>query len=91
MLLHENVEALSKNSHLIYLYFEREKLKKRVLAEDPLPAFINPNDPESSFDKMYDEREDFYEKIGANKIDVTEMTDDAVIRKICEVIQNGKQ
>ena len=90
MLLYENIEALQKNSHLIYLYFEREKLKKRVLLEDPLPAFINPNDPESSFDKMYDEREDFYQKIGAEKIDVTEMKDSAVVKKIFEVTKDGK-
>ena len=91
MLLYENIEALQKNSHLIYLYFEREKLKKRVLSEDPLPAFINPDDPESSFDKMYDEREDFYQKIVAETVDVTEMKDSAVVKKIFEVTKDGKQ
>ena len=63
MLLHENVEALKKRSHLVYLVFDREPLKKRVLAKDPLPAFLDPNSPEASFDKMYDERDDFYKKI----------------------------
>ena len=90
MLLYENIEALQKNSHLIYLYFEREKLKKRVLAENPLPAFINPDDPEASFDKMYDEREDFYQKVGAEKVDVTTMKDSAVVKKIFEVTKHGK-
>ena len=90
MLLHENIEALRKNSHLIYLYFDREKLKKRVLSEDPLPAFINPNDPEASFDKMYDEREDFYKKIGAKQIDVTDMKDEEVIQAILKEIKNGQ-
>lgn len=90
MLLFENIEALQKSSQLIYLYYEREKLKKRVLAEDPLPPFINPDNPESSFDKMYDEREDFFRKIEAQKVDVTEMADEAVIDKICELTKNGK-
>lgn len=90
MLLYENIEALQKNSHLIYLYFERERLKNRVLSQDPLPAFINPNDPEASFDKMYDEREDFYQKVGAEKVDVTEMEDSAVIKRIFEVTKHGK-
>lgn len=91
MLLDENIKALKKNSHLIYLYYEREKLKKRVLSGEDLPAFINPNDPESSFDKMYDERETFYDRIGAIRIDVTEMKDKDVIAKICEVTKDGKQ
>lgn len=86
MLLYENVEALKKSSHLIYLVFDREALKKRVLAENPLPAFIDPNDPESSFDKMYDERDDQYKKIGAMEINVTNMKDEAVIKKICEMV-----
>lgn len=90
MLLYENVEALKKNSHLIYLIFEREALKKRVLAQDPLPAFLDPNDPESSFDKMYDERDDQFKKIHATEINVTKMKDEAVIKKICEVTKDGK-
>ena len=90
MLLYDNIDALKKKSHLIYLVFDREALKKRVLAEDPLPAFINPNDPESSFDKMYDERDDFYKKIGANEINVTTMKDEDVIKKICEITKDGK-
>lgn len=90
MLLHENVEALKKNSHLFYLVFDREALKKRVLARDPLPAFLDPNDPESSFDKMYDERDHYYKKITATQINVTTMKDKEVIDKICESIKSGK-
>ena len=42
MLLYENIEALQKNSHLIYLYFEREKLKKTrpFRGSPPLPLSI---------------------------------------------------
>lgn len=90
MLLHENVEALKKNSHMIYLMFDREALKKRVLAQDPLPAFLDPKDPESSFDKMYDERDHYYKKIVATQINVTTMKDQEVIDKICESVKNGK-
>lgn len=90
MLLHENVEALRKNSRLIYLFCEREKLRKRVLGEDPLPPFINPNDPDASFDKMYDERHDFYKKLGAHEIDVTSMKDEAVVESICKGLSDGK-
>jgi len=91
MLLYENVEALKKNSHLIYLIFDREPLKKRVLAEDPLPAFLDPNSPEASFDKMYDERDDQFKKIHATEINVTSMTDKQIIDKICKSVNDGKQ
>ncbi|MGE0198842.1 MAG: shikimate kinase [Simkaniaceae bacterium] len=91
MLLYENIDALKKNSHLIYLFYEREKLKKRVLAQDPLPAFINPNDPESSFDRMYDERDDFYKKLGTILIDVTHMKDAEVVTQITKLLgKDGK-
>ncbi|WP_194847837.1 shikimate kinase [Candidatus Neptunochlamydia vexilliferae] len=90
MLLYENIEALQKNSHLFYLFCEREKLRKRVLGEDPLPPFIDPNDPDASFDKMYDERHDFYKKVGAQEINITAMEDEAVVNAICKSISDGK-
>jgi shikimate kinase len=89
MLLYENVEALKKNSHMIYLIFDREALKKRVLAQDPFPPFLDPNDPEAFFDKMYDERDHEYKKIAAIQINVTKMKDKEVIEKICKEI-DGK-
>jgi shikimate kinase len=89
MLLYENVEALKKNSSLIYLVFDREALKKRVLAYDPIPAFLDPNDPESSFDKMYDQRDHEYKKIPATQINVTTMKDEEVIQEICKSL-DGK-
>ncbi|NGX51331.1 MAG: Shikimate kinase [Chlamydiae bacterium] len=85
MLLRDNVEALSKKSHLIYLFFEKEELKKRVLSEDPLPAFIDPNDPDSSFDRIYDEREDFFRNLGPEIIDVTKLSDEEVLTQICKL------
>lgn len=91
MLLYDNVEALKKTSHLVYLFFEKEPLKKRVLAQDPLPTFLDPNNLDASFDQMYDERNDHYKKIGALEIDVTTLKDDTVIEKICNQIKDGKQ
>ncbi len=90
MLLYENIEALKKNSHLTYLFCDREALRKRVLAEEPLPPFIDPNDPDASFDKMYDERNDFYKKIGAHEIDVTDMEESGVVEAICKSVSDGK-
>lgn len=91
MLLSENVEALKKLSHLIYLFVEKEVLKKRVLAEDPLPYFINPNDPDASFDKMYDARHDTYQKLTTHLVDITALKEEQVVATICRMTQDGKQ
>ena len=92
MLLHENVEALQKNSLLIYLFCEKDKLKKRVFSEDPLPAFLDAKDPDSSFDRMFDERDEAYRKIGGEIIDVTELSEGDVLSKICALIgSHGEQ
>ena len=91
MLLRENVEALKKNSQLFYLFFEREPLKKRVLSKDPLPDFLDPKDPESSFDRMYDERDDFYRKLGTDILDITHMKDEDVVSHICKLAKKNGQ
>lgn len=85
MMMLENVEALDKSSHLIYLVFEREALKKRVLSASELPSFLDPNDPDTSFERMYDERHEYYQKLGASKLNVTEMKDTEVITKVCSI------
>lgn len=91
MMLLENVEALSKNSALFYLIFEKEPLKKRVLSQDEPPAFLDPNNLEASFDQMYDERDEYYRKLGASELDITEMKDDAVVKKICDMYHQAVQ
>ena len=80
----ENVEALMKRGKLFYLIYAKEPLKKRVLSGEDLPAFLDPNDPESSFDKMYDERSEFYHKLNVHEIDVTHMKDRDVVATVCK-------
>ncbi|WP_420420602.1 shikimate kinase [Simkania sp.] len=89
MVMIENVEALSKSSHMFYLVFEKEPLKKRVLSADELPVFLDPNDPDSSFDRMYDERDEYYRKLGATEINVTEMKDADVVGTICDLFDEA--
>jgi len=84
MTLMENVEALSKSSHMTYLIMEKAPLKKRVLSQHELPAFLDPNDPDTSFEQMYDQRDEYYRKLGASELDITNMEDDAVVDSICK-------
>jgi shikimate kinase len=81
----ENVEALEKNSCMIYLIFEKDRLRKRVLSLGDPPIFLDPNDPETSFDRMYEQRDELYRKFRANELDITEMKDQDVISSICTI------
>lgn len=86
----ENVEALTHTSHLFYLIFEKEALKKRILSQEHLPFFLDPEHPETSFDQMYDERDEFYRKIKASEIDVTKMKTQDVVNQICDLFKKGQ-
>ena len=86
MLLYENIEALQKNSHLIYLFLEKHPLKIRVLSLDPLPIFLDSNDPETSFDRIYDERDDFYRNLNPPLLEITHMKDHDVICLLCKFL-----
>ncbi|MBS0649123.1 MAG: AAA family ATPase [Verrucomicrobia bacterium] len=57
----ENAMALKNLGKLIYLQVEKEELKRRLLVE-PFPAFLDPQNPEVSFEKMYQERLGLYEQ-----------------------------
>ena len=91
MLLYENVEALKKNSHLIYLFLEKLPLKNRVLSIDPLPDFLNPNDPDTSFEHIYDERDSFYRNLNTPLLDITHMKDHDVITHLCNFLEGDSK
>lgn len=61
-----NVAVLKRLGKIIYLRVEKEIIKKRLF-EGELPAFLDPHDPEGSFEKMYTERAPLYEQI-ANEV-----------------------
>lgn len=82
MILHRsNVEILEKMGKLIYLSLNKETLKKRVLGST-LPAYLDPFDPEGSFDQMYEKRKTLYERVRAIKIDVSNKSDLNVLDEI---------
>ena len=91
MLFEENIEALKKKGQLVYLFCEKEPLKKRILHNKPLPPFLDPNNPDTSFEAMYEQRNRHYRKIEALQINVTKMKDKEIIDTICNEIENGKQ
>lgn len=67
----ENVVILKKLGKLIYLKVEKEELKRRLLV-DPLPAILDPDRPEESFEKMYQERKSIYEQAADYRVNAEE-------------------
>ena len=77
----ENVAELKKLGKLIYLKAPKELIKQRMLT-GRLPAFLDKNDPEESFAKMYLEREKIYTAIADIIIELDNKTNDEIIQEI---------
>ncbi len=75
------LKILQQLGTLIYLRIDKEPLRKRILSA-PLPAFFDAQDPEGSFEKMYQERVQQYEKIPCIAIDVTGKTEEQIALEI---------
>ncbi len=89
VLLPKNVAFLAKLGQLVYLKVSKETLKQRILGQ-PLPAYLDPLNPEGSFEQMYKERRAIYEKIHAIPVDMETKTQDQVILELCALIQNSE-
>lgn len=87
MLDHSNIELLKELGPLVYLEVDKEVLKTRLL-EGELPAYLDPIDPEGSFEKMYELRKLQYEEIKANVVHVSGKKDEQVLKEL-ETIAKG--
>lgn len=86
----KNAAFLAKLGQLVYLKVSKETLKRRILGQE-LPSFLNPADPEGSFEQYYNERKEKYEAIPAISIDLETKTQDQVVLELCALIINGEK
>ena len=68
----DNVTLLKKIGKIIYLKVPKEILKHRML-QHPLPQFLDRNNLEESFEKMYATRLPIYENIADDTWEVTDL------------------
>lgn len=66
----QNVAILKKNNHLIHLTCDFHTLKTRIFSQSSLPPFIDPQAPESSFNRVYAQRKRFYHTLQTQTVDV---------------------
>ena len=77
----DNCSKLKKNGKLIYLEVDKEIIKQRIFSNE-IPSFLDPRDPERSFEKMYNERKPIYSQVGTFKVSIQKKTDRQVLDEL---------
>lgn len=74
----ENQSKLKKIGKLVYLDADKEMIKRRIFKRG-VPSFLDPNDPENSFEKMYLERKLHYEKASQFQVQLKGKSRDQIL------------
>lgn len=81
----ENCAKLEKLGKLVYLEADKETIKQRIFSHG-IPSFLDPTNPEKSFEKMYEERRLIYAKVSAVKIMMHGKTDQQILEELKHII-----
>lgn len=74
----DNYRILASWGKLVYLHMDKEKIKQRIL-RGGLPSF------KSSFEEMYWQRKEIYEKINAITIDISSKGEEEILSLLSRV------
>lgn len=77
----ENVNKLRQLGLLVYLDVNKEEIKQRIFRQG-IPSFLNPKEPEKSFDAMYEERRTIYENISSLSVKIDGKTAVEVLNEL---------
>ncbi len=83
-----NRDILSKMGVLVYLKVEKEILRERFFLKG-IPAFLETEHPERSFEKMIQDRLPIYESIPSKRLILAEKTDGEILQ-ILKEFAHGK-
>lgn len=86
-----NKALLEQLGKLVYLKVEKEIIKKRIFSAE-LPGFLDVNDPEQSFEKLFKKRSLKYEQIPSYTLTMENQKEDSQIISTLESLLeiNGK-
>jgi shikimate kinase len=82
----QSAAFLAKLGRLVYLKVNKDTLKRRTLSRPRLPSYLDPLDPEGSFEQMYNKRRPIYEKIPALSVDLDDKKQDQIVEELCALI-----
>lgn len=87
VLCQNNLRHLQNLGKLIYLKGPKNLIKKRLLTP-PLPSYLDPKDPEGSFEKMYCTRILKYETISSFTVHVGAKSEPEILEELWQVINS---
>lgn len=73
---------------LIYLELEKDLIKQRVF-EKGVPSYLDAHDPDDSFEKMYEERLNIYEKLSPYKVSLSGKSDAMVLDELTNLFSKN--
>lgn len=77
----ENRSFLKTIGSLVYLDTPKEIIKERMFKEG-IPSFLDPRNPDASFEKMYQERYPLYTAISSHTINMDSKPQELVIKEL---------
>jgi shikimate kinase len=81
----KNRKNLEQLGLLVYLDADKEVIKTRLLNED-LPSFLDPSNPEESFEKHFLERKQIYESIPSFRLKMDGKTNPQILNELIQKI-----
>lgn len=85
VILEENRTLLSKLGPMVYLKCDPQVIKARIL-KNSLPAFLDPDDIDGSFQAMIQERTPIYESIPARVIETDQLDEAGVLAALHSIV-----
>lgn len=83
-----NQEILAKIGKLVYLDVKKEVLKQRMLS-GLLASYLDPEDPEGSFETMYAARKPLYDQVPAIRIIMEGRSEAEILDQLEQEVKNG--
>lgn len=81
----ENVDKFKKNGKMVLLRVDKEKLFNRIMSEG-IPSFFDSKNPKKSFETLFKERMEKFEKIMDIAVECTDKTAEQISEEIIKGI-----
>ena len=85
-LLEENKKIIKKIGKVIYLDADKDILRNRILKNNELPAFLDNERPEESFEEIFNKRNPAYSEIADYRIKIKDEPISEILKKISELV-----
>ena len=86
-----NIDHLQTVAHFIYLIDKKEAVKQRML-DERIPSYLDANNFDASFDKMYGMRNPIYKKLAEASLDLPSCSsEEEIVEKLIELIDSFRK